>query len=194
MTNFLLVLTGKTASGKDTVIAQLLKRFPEFKKVVTNTSRSPRAGEIDGSDYNFISREEFKQKISGGDFIEYVEYAGNLYGTEESQLEADQPLIWRIDPSRAGKVREVIKMRDILVIYLTVDDETVLQRLAGRRLSEEEIEARMREDKAFWDTYKDNYDVVVENIPGQLNQTLDKIIKIIENHHSQTTSLRGVLQ
>ncbi|MBI2019341.1 AAA family ATPase [Candidatus Daviesbacteria bacterium] len=184
MTNFLLVVTGKTASGKDTVISALLKRFPEFKKVITTTSRAPRAGETDGFDYNFISKEEFEKKINNGDFIEYVDYAGNLYGTEKSQLEQNQPLIWRIDPSRAGKVRELIKDREVLVIYLTVDDETVLQRLTGRGLGTKEIEARMNDDKTFWETYKDKYDVVVENTLGQLNQTIDKIIEIIENQRS----------
>ncbi|MDP3758519.1 MAG: guanylate kinase, partial [Candidatus Daviesbacteria bacterium] len=91
----LIILTGKTASGKDTVISRLLSRLPDFKKVVTVTSRAPRVGEKDGMDYFFLSREDFKQKIEKGDFIEYVEYGGNFYGTEKTQLaDTTQGLIW----------------------------------------------------------------------------------------------------
>lgn len=177
MTNPLIILTGKTASGKDTVISKLLSRLPDFKKVMTTTSRSPRAGEKNGIDYFFISREDFKQKIEKGLFIEYVEYGGNFYGTEKTRL-VDANLIWRIDPSRAGKIRELINS-PVLVIYLTVTDPVVLERLKKRGFSEEDIEKRMNEDKKFWEEYKSSYDFVVENIPGQLNQAVDKIIQII---------------
>ncbi len=183
MSNPLVVLTGKTASGKDTVISQLLSRLPGFKKVLTSTSRPPRQGEQTQVDYLFLSKEQFRQKIDQGEFLEYVEYGGNLYGTEKNQLSNHQGLIWRIDPSRAGKVRDLIS-EPLVVIYLTVSDDVVLERLRRRGLSKEEIEKRMKEDKLFWEEYKNSYDFVVENIPGQLNQTVDKIVKIIENHIS----------
>lgn len=173
----LIVITGKTAAGKDTLMHKLLAKYPDLKRVITTTSRAIRLGEKNGVDYNFVSKKEFERKINNGDFIEYVEYGGNLYGTEKSQLKADEDLIWRIDPSRAGKVKG-------LVIYLTVSDEVVLQRLKGRGLSQEEIDKRMTEDKRFWEQFKDNYDFVVENVPGKLDETLDKIVKIIENHRS----------
>lgn len=175
----LIILTGKTASGKDTVISKLLTRLPDFRKVTTTTSRPPRHGEKNGVDYNFISREDFKQKIDRNDFIEYVEYGGNFYGTEKSELiESDKGLIWRIDPSRAGKIREIIEA-PLLVIYLTVPDVVVIERLERRGFSQEEIEKRMGEDRKFWEEYKESYDFVVENIPGKLDQTVDKIVQII---------------
>lgn len=182
MTNPLIILTGKTASGKDTIMSKLLSRFPDFKRVVTTTSRGPRGGEKDGVDYLFLSEPDFRHKIDMGDFIEYVEYGGNLYGTEKTQItdRLENGLIWRIDPSRAGQIRELIKGSKVIVIYLTVDDEAILKRLQGRGLSQQEIEKRMAEDARFWQKYKDNYDFVVENIPGKLNQTVDKIIQIIE--------------
>lgn len=180
----ILILTGKTASGKDTLMHRLLQIYPHFKKVITTTSRALREGEKDGQDYFFISREEFQNKIQNDDFIEYVEYAGNLYGTDKKALNQESDLIWRIDPSRAGQIKEQIKDKKVIVVYLTTDDDVVLKRLKERGLSNAEIEARMREDKLFWDTYKDKYDYVVENIPGQLEKTLDKIRQIIENHAS----------
>ena len=180
----IVILTGKTASGKDTVISKLLSKLPDFRKVTTTTSRFPREGEKNGADYNFISREDFKQKIEKGLFFEHVEYGGNFYGTEKTQFaNTSQGLIWRIDPSRAGKIRQLIDS-PILVIYLTVPDSVVLERLKKRNFSHEEIEKRMKEDRKFWEEYKEKYDFVVENIPGKLDQTVDKIIKIIENRIS----------
>ncbi len=180
MNNFLLVLTGKTASGKDTVMVKLLERFPDFKKVITTTSRMLRIGEVSGADYNFISKENFKDKITQGDFEEYVEYGGNLYGTEKSQLISNHNLIWRIDPSRAAQVRDLIKDRKVLAIYLTVDNSVVLERLTERGLPQEEIDRRMQEDQDFWEKYKDSYDFVVENEPGKLDETVDKITQILK--------------
>lgn len=175
----IIILTGKTASGKDTLMQKLLSKFPDFRKVVTTTSRPQRAGEVNGLDYNFISKEDFRERIERGDFIEYVEYGGNLYGTEKVKLISDVNLIWRIDPSRAGQIRDLIKNKKLLVIYLTVEDSAVLKRLRERGLSQQEIERRMREDKNFWEKYKDSYDFVVENVPGKIEETLDKIVQII---------------
>lgn len=178
--NKLIILTGKTASGKDTVMSKVLLRFPDLKRVVSSTSREQRQGEKNGTDYFFLNKEEFKQKIEKGDFIEYVEYGGNLYGTEKRELASGHDLIWRIDPSRAGKIRDLIKDKNILVIYLTVDDSVVLDRLAKRDFPQEEINHRMQEDQAFWEQYKDNYDFVVENVPGNLNETVDQVCNLIK--------------
>lgn len=188
----LIILTGKTTSGKDTVMAKLLSRLPHLKRVVSTTSRIPRAGEQNSIDYNFISEPDFRQKIKVGDFIEYVEYGGNLYGTEKTQIASNlgSSLIWRIDPSRAGQIREFIKssfepasaedlLKRVIVIYLTTADSVVLDRLKERGLSQQEIEKRMADDKKIWEQYKDKYDFIVENVPGKLDETVDKIINII---------------
>ncbi len=198
LSNLLIILTGKTASGKDTIMAGLLSCFPAFRKVITTTSRNIRPEEKNGVDYYFLSETQFKQKIKEGLFIEYVEYAGNLYGTEKSQILDNlgrSSLIWRIDPSRAGRIRQLIKdsfepaqaedlLRKVLVIYLTVEDKVILERLKKRGLNPEEIEKRMQEDSRFWNQFKDNYDFVVENIPGDLKGTLDKVTQILDNHRS----------
>lgn len=175
----LLVLTGKTTAGKDTVMSLLLAKYPDLKRVVTTTSRKIRPGEQNMVDYNFVSEDEFKQKIANDDFIEYVNYAGNMYGTEKSQLNTDSDLIWRIDPSRAGQIKDLIKDKKLLVVYLTVDDTVVYERLRRRGLPEEDIAKRMHEDKNFWEKYKDNYDFVVENVPGKLDETINQVSEII---------------
>lgn len=181
----LIILTGKTASGKDTILKLLLSKYPGFKKVITTTSRPPRAHEIEGKDYYFLTRGEFEQKIKMDEFIEHVDYGGNLYGTFKTELEnsLNSDLIWKIDPSRAGVIREYIKdffdPEKILVIYITTDDQTILQRLKERGLTQEEIDRRREDDEQFWQQFRNNYDFVVENIPGKLNETMDKIITIL---------------
>lgn len=175
----LLVITGKTASGKDTLIAKILQKYPNFKKVLTTTSRNFREGEKNGVDYNFISQAEFKQKIDQGDFLEYVQYGGNFYGTEKSQINPTDDLIWKIDPSMAGKTKEMFP--NSIVIYITTDNETILKRLSKRDLPGEEIANRMQDDQKFWDLYQNKYDYVIENMPGDLNFALGKICEIIES-------------
>lgn len=175
----LLILTGKTASGKDTVIGEILKKNPLFGKVLTTTSRKPRINEKNKRDYNFISEKDFIEKIKQGEFLEYVNYGGNYYGTQKSQLNSQSNLIWKIDPSRAGQIRKLINPDKLVVIYLTADDQTILERLKKRGLSKTEIDKRMQDDQKFWQEFKNNYDYVVENKPGRLDQTIKKISEII---------------
>lgn len=178
----LIVLTGKTASGKDTIASQLLAKYPNLKKILTATSRPKRNNEQDGTDYYFLTQQEFENKIQANEFAEYVEYGGNLYGTYKKELKKDRDLLWRIDPSRAGVIKNTLK--NALVIYITCSDEVILQRLQRRGLNQDDIQKRMADDQRIWQQYQNSYDFVVENTPGQLNQTLDKIVSIIENFRS----------
>lgn len=182
----LLVLTGKTASGKDTLIAKLLQKYPDFKKVLTSTSRRIREGEKEDVDYSFLSREEFRQKINQGDFLEYVKYGGNLYGTEKTRINKETNLIWKIDPSMAGKVKQLFP--DSITVYITVDNRVALERLKKRGLSEEEIAKRMHADQKFWELYKDKYDYIVENVPGKLEETIKQISAIIGTKKKNSSS------
>ena len=179
---------------KDTIKNLLSKQYPGLNKLITTTSRTKRPGEIDGQDHYFLTRKEFENKIAKGIFAEYVEYGGNLYGTQKTELEKalKNDTIWRIDPSRAGEVRNFIKrfysaeiaeklIKRVLVIYITVSDEIVLQRLKKRGLTEEEIQKRMADDQKIWQQYQDSYDFVIENVPGKLDETVDKIVNIIKN-------------
>lgn len=177
----LIILTGKTASGKDTIKLELLKKYSNLKRVITTTTRVPRKGEENKVDYHFISAGAFRQKIANGDFLEYVSYGGNFYGTEKKELEKmkGQDLIWRIDPSMAGKAKALFP--ESLIIYITVDDKTVLARLKKRGLPAEEIEKRIQDDRKFWNLYHGKYDYIVENVPGKLPQTLNQIYQIIES-------------
>ena len=66
-----------------------------------------------------------------------------------------------------------------MVIYLTVDEEVIRERLQKRGLNKEQIQKRLTQDKEFWQKYGQNYDFVIENKPGKLDQTVEKVIQII---------------
>lgn len=178
----LIILTGPTASGKDTIMHRLLEHYPQMQKVVTTTSRKMRGNEQNGIDYNFISLDEFKAKIEQEELIEWVSYGGNFYGTEKEVIQAmlNKDAIWRIDPSRAGRVKELVNSP--LVIYIKITEEEARERLKKRSLSDEEINKRLEQDAEFWQQYKDQYDYVVENPSGKLDETVREIIEIIETH------------
>ena len=113
-----------------------------------------------------------------GDFIEHVEYGGNLYGTQKADLNSNQDLIWKIDPSFAGKVKQNFK--DAVVIFLYTDKETIIKRLQNRGLGNLDIQKRMEEDNRFWKQYGQNYDHIVENTPGNLEKAIGAVIQIIQ--------------
>ena len=77
----LIVLTGPSGVGKGTLMNEILRRYPELHYSVSATTRSPRPGEINGKNYNFISRSQFEQLVTQGEFLEWAEFAGNCYGT-----------------------------------------------------------------------------------------------------------------
>lgn len=190
----LIILTGKTASGKDTIARYILQTFPHIQKVLTTTTRKLRQGEQNGVDYNFITSDEFKKKIDEGQFIEWVSYGGNFYGTEKQNIQAvvKKDALWKIDPSRAGQIRQLIEnsfdseiskrlLRELVVIYITTENEAIQQRLKERSLTEEEINTRVTEDSTNWHKYKKNYDFIVENPTGKLDETIKEIVQIIES-------------
>jgi len=81
------VITGPSGVGKGTLIKRLLIAVPHLKLSISATTRGPREGEVDGTDYHFLSQAEFKQRIDENDFLEWATYSGNRYGTLRSDVE-----------------------------------------------------------------------------------------------------------
>jgi guanylate kinase len=105
----LTVITGPSGVGKGTLVGQLLQRHPEIWLSVSATTRAPRQGEVEGQSYFFLSRECFEQQVQEGGFLEWAEFAGNLYGTPrgpvETQLAAGRPVLLEIELEGARQVR-----------------------------------------------------------------------------------------
>lgn len=85
---YLLVISGPSGSGKDSVVAKLMALCPGLECSVSATTRPPREGEVEGVHYFFLSKEEFERRIQQGDLLEYTNYVGNYYGTLKSQVDA----------------------------------------------------------------------------------------------------------
>ena len=191
----LIVLTGPASSGKDTILLKLLEDFPNLNRIITTTTRTPRQGEINGKDYNFVSRPSFEQMIKNGDFLEYVEFSGDFYGTTKDAFKAvleGKDAIWRIKMSRAGRIYEFFTssfsqedaeklIKETKVIYIDVPNWDILrERLKERGDSDEQIERRLTQDKSDFETYGGSFKNIVMNEEGKLDETLDKIRQIID--------------
>jgi guanylate kinase len=84
------VVTGPSGAGKGTMVQALLERLPELRLAVSATTRAQRPNETDGVHYRFLTREEFQRRISAGEFLEWVDYVGNRYGTLRAEVDRIQ--------------------------------------------------------------------------------------------------------
>lgn len=142
------VITGPSGVGKGTLISMLLSRVPDLELSVSATTREPRAGEVEGRDYHFLSPEEFDHRIEREDFLEFATYSGNRYGTLRSEvrkrLEAGHSVVLEIEVQGASQVRAA--MRESVQVFIAPPDPAVLrQRLESRGTdSAAAIDARLK--------------------------------------------------
>lgn len=137
----LVILSGPSGSGKDTVLNKLCECNPDVKVSVSMTTREKRDDEIDGVHYYFVTREYFEKKISENRMLEYAEYAKNYYGTPaepvDEMLSQGKSVILKIEVQGAEKIRN--RYDDVISIFLMPPSLRVLeQRLRGRGTEDEE--------------------------------------------------------
>lgn len=135
MTNFLLVLSAPSGGGKTTLAKTLLAARPDTAYSVSATTREPRTGEEHGKAYYFLTRLEFERRVAGGEFLEWAEYAGNLYGTLRSEVArifaAGKHAVLDIEVQGARKVRANFP-EAVHVFVLPPSAAVLLERLQGR--------------------------------------------------------------
>ncbi|HIQ39677.1 MAG TPA: guanylate kinase [Sulfurivirga caldicuralii] len=162
----LYILSAPSGAGKTSLVKRLIETDPQIRVAVSTTTRPPRPGEIDGQHYHFTDVDTFKEKINQGDFLEWAEVFGNLYGTRKSQvmqlLAEDVDVILEIDWQGAEQIRE--KMPDALSIFILPPSlEELERRLTGRGTDAAEVIARrLAEAKAEMRHYPE-FDYVVIN-------------------------------
>lgn len=177
-----IVISGPAGSGKGTVIKQLVKLLDNLVYSISATTRLPRPDEINGVNYHFIKRDEFKQLIEKNEMLEYAEYVGNYYGSPKKQadenMEAGKDVIFEIEVKGARQLRE--KYPDALLILITPPTFTELEkRLRGRGTeSEDVIQKRLFTAKQEID-HAGFYDYHVVNQTGKSLEAAQAIAKII---------------
>ena len=178
----LVVLSGPSGSGKDTVLEVLKESDFSFDKTISATTRDMRDGEKDGVDYYFIDKNTFEERIKNQEFLEYTIYNDNYYGTPKSEVErlVDKGgcILLKIEVEGAGNIRKAIP--DALSIFIIPPSmEELERRLRGRGTeTEESFQRRFKAAKEEL-ARANEYDYVVIN--DDLNLCAEQIIKILES-------------
>jgi guanylate kinase len=189
----LVIISGPSGVGKDTIIDELRRReeasgrVGERHYVVTMTTRAPRDGEVDGVDYYFVSRDEFLRMWAARGFLEANEVHGNWYGSPRQQvrdaLSAGRDVILKIDVQGARTVKDQVS-EALLIFIIPPSLETLISRLRARATeTADELEVRQR-DAAIELAKQGDYDHVVVNETGKVEQTTDRIESIIAAERS----------
>jgi guanylate kinase len=177
----LIVVSGPSGAGKDTLIRGALEAIPELALIASATTRKPREREVEGKDHVFLSREEFERWIEEDRFLEWAEYSGNLYGTPkqsvEELLQKGRSVILRIELQGARQIKE--RRPDAVMVFVRAPSlEETRRRLESRATeTSESVESRMstaiKEIAA-----RDEFDYEVVN--GEWEQARKEMIETLE--------------
>jgi len=185
----MIIISGPSGVGKDSVLRELMNRGLPLHHVVTANTRKPRSGEVEGIDYFFVTKEKFKEMIRNDELIEYSEVYQDYKGVPKSEvrkaIKTNKDVIFRLDVQGAEKIKTLYP--NAILIFLTPpNQEDWFKRLGGRRLSKEkDLDMRIKTvraelEKAFI------FDYIVENAQNKLSKTVEIIEAIITAEHQKT--------
>ncbi len=181
----LLVVSGPSGSGKDTVLEGVFEKCGNITRSVSMTTREKRDNEIDGVDYYFVTKDYFQKYIDDGNIIESAVYSGNYYGTPKAPvdkwLREGKTVVLKIEVQGAEKIRNLYP--DSVSIFIMPPSMEILEkRLRGRETDSDEA-IRMRMDAAIGEIKcSEKYDYVIFN--DVLEDAVDDICSIIRAEKS----------
>ncbi len=142
--NKLIIFSAPSGSGKSTIVGELLKEFPQLEFSISATSRAPRGVERDGVEYFFLSQEEFAERVSNDQFVEWEEvYAGTCYGTLRSEMERiwtkGNVIIFDVDVVGGLRLKSIFGDAALSLFIMPPSVEELRRRLVGRATDSAEV-------------------------------------------------------
>lgn len=192
----LIIVSGLSGVGKDTMVQALMNRHLPFYFVVTTTSRLPREGEVEGVDYFFVSQQEFQRLVDEGEMLEHAIVYGQFKGVRKTQvreaLASGKDVVLRIDVQGVRRIRELCP--DAVAIFLVpTDEQEWIERLLARKSeTPESLQNRINAAKDEMEQL-DNFDYVVLNAKGSLEKAVDTVGAIITAEHHKVHPRRITL-
>ncbi|HVC19375.1 MAG TPA: guanylate kinase [Vicinamibacterales bacterium] len=188
----LFVVSAPSGTGKTTVVERLVEVVPHLRMSRSYTSRAPRDGEADGADYHFVSRERFEAMVAVGEFLEWADVFGNLYGTSaadtERVLESGADIVLVIDVQGARKVRR--RGFETVAIFVMPPSAEVLERRLRGRSKDSEAQMRRRLDVARQEVAAyTEYDYVVVN--DEVGACVERLKGIVLAARARLAAMRG---
>ncbi len=192
----LIVISGPSGVGKDSVITQIRQRQSSFHFVVTATSRPPRPDEVHGVDYFFVSETEFQEMIREDELLEHAMVYGQYKGIPKQQvrdaLNSGKDVIMRLDVQGAATVKRMVP--EAILIFLSAASEEELYKRLERRQTESEEQLRYRMGLAREEMRRiGEFDYVVINRECGLDETVEQVLHIISAEHCRVQQRRVTL-
>jgi guanylate kinase len=176
----LFIVSAPSGAGKTSLCKSVVKEVENLKTSVSYTTRPSRPGEVDGEDYYFVDREQFRTMIENNDFLEYAEVHGNLYGTSRSQLMSLQKLGFDIllDIDAQGAMQLKKKYKEGVYVYILPPSFEVLKTRLEERNSDssEEIARRLKKAREEIWNYREYYYLIIND---DFNRALESLKAII---------------
>ena len=183
----LVLLSGVSGAGKDTIKKELIKRMENVESLPSYTSREPREGDIEGITYNFVSKEQFEEMIKNNEFYEYDIHHNNYYGTSRKllneKIDQGKIIVKDIDVNGTENLLKLLgKEHKIVTIFLRVPKDELKRRLEARETNPDPKEVMLRLNRFDYEESKISlYDYVLKN--DNLEKILQIIMQIIESEY-----------